>query len=282
MSYTYTLDLPSTDPSINKRLGYKLPRSILLPPYLATNPFYINYMDAVDQVFAKTVDEKIEALENLRNPWWTNPTTEAGISSGKIIDFDNWRAPERSTLVKQVNLLGLTLRSAGLLTDDNFRAISRFVGTYWLSKGKYSAVDFINFCLGLNLNLSRLWTQDYITFVKEGDASIGATIYDNPPGPWYPTTHVNLGVPGSIGMLDPSTLGLFFYELANYNLVVRLVLNYFDWNLVTVDDNTKANVVCVGLNEVVTYTFVWDYQTFEYPGTTRTLNDSVVNRDTLN
>jgi len=30
----YSLDGPSIDPKVNKRLGYRTPRTVLLPPYL--------------------------------------------------------------------------------------------------------------------------------------------------------------------------------------------------------------------------------------------------------
>ncbi|MDN3123421.1 hypothetical protein P0E82_13950, partial [Enterococcus faecalis] len=146
--YKYQVDWPSTDSTENRRLGYRYPRSILLPPYLAANPYYVDYTNAIDNVFEGQVDIKTEILQNLRNMWVTNPPLEQQIADqvsgtgtdpvtglpfmgGHLIDFDQWSQPERDILAKQVNALGMKLANAGVLTDDSYQAISRWVGMYW-------------------------------------------------------------------------------------------------------------------------------------------------------
>lgn len=260
--YTYTKDLPSTDPKAVSRMGYKLPRSILLPPYLSETAYFKEFMDAIDTVFSSTVDIKLEALENLRNVWWTNPHTEKRIDDGLMLAVTDWRFLDRVGLIKQVNLLGLHLKASGLVSDTGYQALTRFVGLYWLSKGTANTVDFLNFCIGSNLTIQKLWTQDYVNFYPEGDPLIGSTIYGNEghwthifkegDGTWYPTTHVLVEASGSSVFPDPVALTELLYEILNYNLVVRIGATT-TYNVVDADDNAPANILACGLHTDITY-----------------------------
>lgn len=246
--YTYTLSPPSTDIAENIRLGYRTPRSILLPPYLATNPYFVDYMNAIDSVFEPLVDQKTEILGDLRNMWVTNPQLEANqIENSELIPFEAWSQPERQLLVQQVNALGMNLQSANVLSDDAYQAISRWVGMYWFGKGTQSFIDFINYSLSSQLTVTKLWTQDYVNFVPEGDPTIGTPIWNG--GPWFPTTHVAIIASGGLQSLDVNTLITFFYEIANYNLVLYSVeLSYDMW--ITDDPTltrTDAEIVAIGL-----------------------------------
>jgi hypothetical protein len=248
MTYTYTLDPPSSDPAENRRLGYRTPRSILLPPYFATNPLFVDFMDAIDEVFEPLVDQKTEILGDLRNMWVTNPDMEnVQIANAELIPFEAWSQPERDLLVKQVNALGLKLQNAGIISNDSYQVISRWAGMYWFGKGTQSFINFINYCLSSTLTVTRLWTADYVNFVAEGDPSIGTPIWEG--GTWYPTTHVSVVATGGLQQLDIKTLVSFFYEIANYNLVLQSIqLAYNMW--ITDDDTfarTDAEVVAVGL-----------------------------------
>jgi hypothetical protein len=247
-TYEYTLSPPSTDLQENLRLGYRTPRSILLPPYLAVNPYFVDFMNAIDAVFEPLVDQKTEIIGDLRNMWVTNPALEAGqIADSQMIPFEAWSQPERDLLVKQVNALGMKLQSAGLIANDNYQAISRWVGMYWFGKGTASFINFINYSLSTNLAVTKLWTQDYVNFVAEGDQSIGTPIWEG--GPWYPTTHVAIIAAGGLQSIDVSDLITFFYEIANYNLVLYSVELSFDMYIT--DDptltRTDAEVVALGL-----------------------------------
>jgi hypothetical protein len=246
--YTYTLSPPSTDIQENLRLGYRTPRSILLPPYLAANPYFTEYMDAIDEVFEPLVDQKTEILGDLRNMWVTNPSLEGNeIANSEMIDFSRWSQPERALLAKQVNALGMNFQNAGVISDDSYQAISRWVGQYWFAKGTQSFIDFINYSLSSELKVTPLWTQDYSTFVPEGDPSIGTPIWEG--GPWYPTSHVSIIASGGLQSLDIKTLVAFFYEIANYNLVlysVELAYNMWITDDVT-QTRTDAEIVAIGL-----------------------------------
>jgi len=262
MIYTYTQDLPYSDSARNRREYYRLPRSILLPPYLNVNPYFVQYMDSVDEVFDGSVEDKIEGIRNLRNMWVTTSDTEGMISDSQMIEFVDWGGPDRATVVSQVNLLGMKLANANLVDENSYRTLSRFLGLYWFGKGKDSAVDFLNFCLGTEFEIARLFTKDYKRFYEEGDSDIGSMVYDDPPGEWYPTTHVRLTVPGGY-RVDPITIANFFYEIANYNLVLELLQAFYDATITSFDSDTHASIVCVAGEEIFVYTFASDY--FDIP-----------------
>ena len=143
----------------DQRHGAREPRSKLLPPYLAGNPYFKDFADAIDKVWAEQVDQRIDVIKYLRNMWVTNPTVEQKIDNGEMINLEDWTRPERSILVKQVNLLGMKLKSAGLLTDQNYLTVSRFLGLYWFGKGTEDFIQFINFALILDLEVSNLWSE---------------------------------------------------------------------------------------------------------------------------
>lgn len=258
MIYTYTVDLPHTDASKNRREYYRLPRSVLLPPYLLVNPYFVEYTDSIDEVFDATIEHKLEGLRNIRNMWATNKTTEAKISDQAMVEFIDWGGTDRATVVKQVNLLGLRLSNANLVDENSYRTLSRFLGLYWFEKGKNSAVDFLNFCLGTDFEIQNLFTQDYATFHPETDAIVGAKVYDDPPGPWYPTTHVRLTVPGAY-RVDPITTANFFYEIANYNLVLEMLQAVFEGIITSRDSLTHAEIVCMAISKVETFSFASDH-----------------------
>lgn len=210
----------------NKRLGIKVPRSILLPPYLALNDYYVDFTNAIDSVFGTMVDAKINVLANIRNMWVQNPTTEAAVQAGKLIDSSSWSSFEREIVVKQVNMLGMKLQNAGVVTDAAYQQISRFVGQYWFGKGTQTFIEFINYCLGSNLVIVNQWTQNYVNFYPEGDPTIGTPIWEG--GTWYPTTNVVIEAAGGLQGQDINTIAAFFYEIANYNLVLQSIDQSFN------------------------------------------------------
>jgi len=245
MIYTYEADLPFTTAIENRRAFIKLPRSILLAPYLATNPYFVDFADSIDSVFDYQIEAKIDALNNLRNMWVATKAVEAKIKAGEMIDFLDWGGPERAVVVSQVNLLGMKLANAGVISESGYRAIAKFLGSYWFGKGKNAAIDFLNFCLGGGLSIAILETQDYVHFYTPDPTAGRAHIYDSPPGPWFPTTHVQIGMPDQYGV-DPVTLGSFFYEICNYNLVLHAIAVSLKFLIVTEDSPTFANVMLAG------------------------------------
>lgn len=228
LNYTYTRNLPYTSQVANNREMYRLPRSILLPPYLATNPYFVDFTDAIDVIFDQ-IEAEIDALKNIRNMWVTTKELELKSQSNLMIGFADWGGPDRATVISQVNMLGMKLSSSGLIAEQGFRAIAKFLGQFWFEKGTKSVIDFLNFCMGANFTITQCWTENYVDFYPTGDLIIGDKIWDDPPGPWYPTTHVNVVYPADSLINDPLEISKFLYEVINYNLVVNLLSGEFNF-----------------------------------------------------
>jgi hypothetical protein len=181
--------------------------------------------------------------------WVTNPAMENSLytNPAQLVPFGSWSQPERALLVKQVNMLGMKLQSAGIISDDGYQAIARWVGMYWFGKGTQAFIDFINYSLSSSLAVAKLWTSDYKNFLQEGDPGIGTPIWEG--GEWYPTTTVEIVAAGGLTNIDIPTLVNFFYEIANYNLVLQAIT--ITYNMWITDDptlvRTDAEVVAVGL-----------------------------------
>lgn len=245
-----------------RRLGYKIPRSTLLPPYLELNPYYAEYTDGIDQVWTELHDNGAKALQNIRNPWVTSVELEQKVVAHEdMIELPDWAIQERETLVKQVNMLGMKLKSAGVLTDQNYQTVSRYLGMYWRGKGTQAFIDFIDFCLDTTLTVRKFWAEigpvadayNNMTLEPTPGEPPGVPMWEG--GTWFPTTHVAIeAVNGSLGHVDHNTLVQFFYEIANYNLVLQSITNVFYMPIV--DDPNEdpitgtASIVAVALYRI--------------------------------
>jgi hypothetical protein len=178
-----------------------------------------------------------------------------------MIELPDWAIQERETLVKQVNMLGMKLKSAGVLTDQNYQTVSRYLGMYWRGKGTQAFIDFIDFCLDTSLTVRKFWAEvgpvanSYNNMTLEPSPGVppGTPMWEG--GTWFPTTHVSIeAMDGSLGHVDHTTLVQFFYEIANYNLVLESINNIY--NMPIVDDPTEspitgtASIVAVALYRV--------------------------------
>jgi hypothetical protein len=118
---------------------------------------------------------------------------------------------------------------------------------YWWGKGTEAFIDFINYSISSSLTVNVLWTSDYVNFLAAGDPGIGTPIWEG--GDWYPTTSVDIVSAGGLQNIDIPTLVNFFYEIANYNLVLQAITIVY--NLWITDDpnliRTDAEIVAVGL-----------------------------------
>jgi hypothetical protein len=224
---------------IAQRLGQFVPRSILWPPYCAMNPYFTELSDSIDTVWGDLIDNGMKALVNIRNVWVTNPAVEQTILNTQLFALPDWSIPERATLVKQVNMLGMKLQNAGILTDQNYLVISRFLGMYWFQKGTQAFMQFINFVSELNLTVQNMWSQNTPNPLEYNNLTVenadgtppGTPIWEG--GTWWPTTHVVINALGGINPIAASTIGEFFYEIANYNLVLDAINDVFYMPLVT-------------------------------------------------
>ncbi len=238
-----------------KRLGYKIPRKVLLPPYL-TADYFQQYGDIIDAVYKTEVDQKVAIIRELRSGWHENPDVEALILNGSLIDNSAWDTLERSLVTQQDNSLGMYLSSAGSITTESLTTISRFLGFYWWERGTYGFLEFINFCLGTGLTMTNLWAEynpadpnntEYLNFTPENDDGTppGTPIWEG--GTWFPTTHVTLTARGGLS-LEATDLVTFFYEIANYNLVVNAIDYNFDIPVEAFPGDGMTQIVALGVN----------------------------------
>ena len=259
----YTKDYP--DRLTAKRQGIRMARSIVLPPYLSTNDFFVDWLDCMDKLFETAVDDKIEIIKNIRNMWVTNPELETKVSAQDMISQNDWSVPEQAIVLKQLNMLGLQLSTPTVMFDEySFMNFCRFLGYYWLQKGTHTFMDFVNFCTGTQFVIKNCWTKDYVNFYAEGSEEIGTPIWEG--GEWYPTTHV------IFQSINPSTtdvnmLGQLFYEIANYNLVLYSIDSIYNLPIIN-GDGQGANqlLISTGLCYHINYNL---YNTgYEVPSAT--------------
>lgn len=114
-------------------------RSKLLPATLKrTTSYFVEYTDAIDEVF-KSIDAKIDLLNDVRNPHMVDAHCEEKIERHEMLDLSDW--PIHPDIEKQLSFLDLSKvpSSAQLIVLSN---ISR----YWRQKGR-KAEDFADFCL---------------------------------------------------------------------------------------------------------------------------------------
>lgn len=211
-----------------KRLGYRLPRRTLLPPYMH-DKYFQDFGNIIDSTFSSLVDDKIETLRSIRKRWVTTPEAEALILDEQMMDSESWPSLERDLLVRQVNSLGMYLAAATSFTDESMQNIARFLGKYWWERGTYGFIEFMNYVLTANLNMRLLWSQtgpdgvnstEYVnmTLEEEDGSPPGTPMWEG--GDWFRTTHVSIISYGSNIPIPLDALGEFFYEIANYNLVL--------------------------------------------------------------
>lgn len=236
----------------NKKFGIRIPRSVLLPPYLKLSPYFEEFTDGIDHTFKTTIDEKIRVLENLRNMWVTNPSLEYKVVEQEILASEDWSMPERSLLAQQVNMLGMKLKTANVLPDDAYHRLTRFLGMYWFEKGTEKFIDFINFCTNSDIRIYRLWSENtfpgqYTNMTREVNGEPpGTPVWEG--GTWYPTSHVDLEVDSSsLRNLDLETLTEFFYEIANYNLVLNTIEDHEEMDIVPDHETEDTEIVAMAM-----------------------------------
>lgn len=202
-------------------------RKDILPSYLSQQAWR-DLCDAIDVVFKLKVDDPTNTLGKLRRPWNFTDAGKAFIEAGTLVPQSELEVFESNIQVKQVNAAGL------LITDSNsfesvvrarfFRHLPRF----WYSKGTQSVADFLSFVLGTKTTMKRLWTNDYVTFLPEGDPGIGAKLTAG--GTWYPTTHTQVEI-DSITLppaVTPEIFARMFESICNYPLVLQFYITASD------------------------------------------------------
>jgi hypothetical protein len=205
-------------------------RSLLLPPYLASNPAWQQLIEAIDLVFQDELDLPTHLLSRMRDNWILADTAAEKIDAHVILDSDtNFFSVERETLIRQANMLGFLFKEADLLTDADYRRIVRNLGDYWFAKGTPKFIDFLSFCLNSAIRVVKLFStpgatyETYGPMKEEGDAAIGTLNWQG--GQWFETSHVDLiADPEQFSTSDVPKLIALFNALANYDLVLDSIV----------------------------------------------------------
>lgn len=220
-----------------------VPRRALLPPYMQ-QPIWLELADAIDSLWGQSVEQQLNALGKMRDTWILNNNLEVDIQDRVLLDpakYDNF---DPTTEMLRLNLLGLPITSPNFVATEDLVRFNRHMGQHWYDKGLGDFIDFLGYCLNVKADMVNLWTEDYGTFVPEGQQ--GTPVWD--AGTWYPTTHVQVTFdPGKyLGFPVVAFLQLF-YDVANYNLVIEKLIS-----------DTRIDINCwVALGVVTSVYHVW-------------------------
>jgi len=145
------------------------------------------------------------------------------------IAFELSRSPENiSTVLKVITLkmMGLDWRSTNL-TDDDYNRLLYSISLYEQNHGPQDFVRFIGYALGVPMEMIPLWTKDYEEFdPQDWIPNKNKSLWDSPPGPYYPTSHVGLlyeEFAKNVAAVDLNELRDVFYKLAPINLVLEWI-----------------------------------------------------------
>jgi hypothetical protein len=202
-------------------------RKDLLPSYVSQQA-WLDLCDAIDYVFADTVDEPTNTLGKLREMFLLNAATAEKEQNHELISSADLDSFDKDILIKQLGMLGLSLRNRDAFTVVELQRMVRYLPEYWYSKGKGQLADFVSLVLGTRVTMTRLWTEDYVDFYDEGDPAIGTPIYEG--GTWYPTTHtrVEYNLEAMNPNIDVLVFASFFEAIANYVLVFYYIVQAVD------------------------------------------------------
>jgi hypothetical protein len=214
-------------------------RDALLVNYLADNPVWQDLIAIFESVWGDSADElatQLAQIRDLHRVAATNPD----LLASDMLGFDDYQMFDRQTMVRICNLLGFSYPNINnrLFSTEDYLRIAQNVADYYKEQGTDAFIRFFSYCLNSWFNLKPMWTQDYKTFVPEGDYSIGTPVWEG--GTWYPTTHVQFEVdvlksPG----LSPDGYRDFFYYIAPINLVLLATL-------FKIRMSVQLNIACVG------------------------------------
>lgn len=165
-------------------------RSLLLPPYLDSNPVWVDYVSAIDTIWYDQVDQPVKALKNLRRMYLIPDVTEQLVINkylmiDSLTQLDSF---EKDVLINQTNLLGMQLTNSDLLDDQDYQRIVRNLGRFWYEKGTKTFIDFISYCIDANLSMANLWSYsedglNYGPFIEEKDTTFADTVLEMYHGP---------------------------------------------------------------------------------------------------
>jgi hypothetical protein len=213
-----------------------LSRQILLPEFLKDYPHWNDFAYAIDEVFENTVDEPSNMLSRVREVLHLGLAAQLKILNERVLHEEDFERFEREILIKCLTFVGCPIQNYTIFSDAQLFRMLQHMPTYWYSKGGVNVGEFVSFVLGVDVDITNLWTQDYLNFYPEGSTAIGLPVYDG--GEWYPTSHVRLGYdPFQLTDLTIPNLRKFLDDMLNYNLVLHSIESRSEFPVVQTSDN---------------------------------------------
>ena len=166
----------------------------------------------------------------VRPPWLALATVASQVLYERV---ENYRISFEAS--RDSNFIGRTLRilllsmaglrwNSDIITDDAYQRLVDNISLYNQSHGDSDFVLFIGYCLGFEIEMVTLWTTNYLNFVVGPQVD---SIFDDPPGPWYPTSHVGLlyeeYAPNAPTPSQQDALVGIFYSVAPIHLVLEFI-----------------------------------------------------------
>ena len=173
----------------------------LLSDSMRKRPPWMSMAQVTSQVFYKYVEQQRIALGLSRNP--------ENIS--------------RVLKIATLKMMGLEWNS-DIITDDAYDRLLNTVSLYLQNHGTSDFVAYVGYALGFSLDMITLWTQDYKHW---SPGPKHPAVFDHPPGPWYPTSHVGLlyeyyakNAPSEEDLVAFTNI---FYQIAPIHVVLEFI-----------------------------------------------------------
>lgn len=185
--------------STNTPVGFDLVQ--LLSESMRSRPAWLSMAQVTSNVLYQYFEQQRIALELSRDP----------------------KHLSRVLKIATLKMLGLDWQS-DYVSDDAYDRLLESVSLYMQSHGTNDFVNYIGYALGFQIEMAPLWSQDYNTFVPGPQSN---NIFNSPPGPWYPTSHVALLYEEYADNLptadDLTALQDVFYRIAPIHLVLQAI-----------------------------------------------------------
>lgn len=199
MTHKYVESYPYPKLADSYATGHRLKRSILLPPILANNPFYVSLMDSIDEALDKQ-EFQISALSNILNVMPLSIEGEERVLNGQLTDLSH--IVYTDSIANRLEQVDLPVSLADHLPITSLHLLVKYIGQYRAVSHGNNFIEYINFCLDGNSTLTRQWVKDgkyYDTQVEGSTLSLRVLVKTD---------------------LPPKVFSELFYSLAPYNLSI--------------------------------------------------------------
>lgn len=192
----------------------------IMPPALLSSPVWTDFAEAASAVWKDHVDDQVATMKSLQDTWHSNAATGELVNSGDLIPPTEFDYLSLALVQNELKSMGVSISTPDTFSLQQLNILYRTIGRYWRQKGTAATVQYIAAVLGISLEYSRLWTQDYVTFVEEPSLGVppGTEIWNG--GTWYPTTHIQVAT--SLPTLLIPYLRELLYAVCSYTVIIRI------------------------------------------------------------